>query len=152
MEAYLSDLDYWTWWVFALVLFVLELAAPGILFLWMAIAAVITGIVAWAFPDLGWEISFVVFALLSIVSVVVGRKVWRPSRVITEDPKLNLRADQYIGKIFSLETAIVNGRGRVHVGDSSWLANGPDLPSGTKVQVIAAEGSILQVEAVEKTA
>jgi membrane protein implicated in regulation of membrane protease activity len=149
MEAFLEGLDFWAWWILAVLLFVLELAAPGIVFLWMALAAALTGVVAWILPDLGWQLAFVIFALLSVVSVVIGRKVWRPSNVETEDPTLNKRADQYIGKTFTLDTALENGRGRLHVGDGSWMAKGPDLPAGAKVRVIAVNGSILEVEAAE---
>lgn len=149
MEAFLDGLDFWSWWILALLLFVLELAAPGIVFLWMALAAAVTGVIAWALPELGWQLTFVTFALLSVVSVVVGRKVWRPGKVETEDPTLNRRADQYIGKTFTLDTALENGRGRLHVGDSSWLAKGTDLPAGAKVRVIAVDGSVLEVEPAE---
>ncbi len=149
MEAVLEGLNCWAWWILAVLLFVLELAAPGIVFLWMALAAALTGVVAWILPDLGWQLAFVIFALLSVVSVVIGRKVWRPSNVETEDPTLNKRADQYIGKTFTLDTALENGRGRLHVGDGSWMAKGPDLPAGAKVRVTAVDGSILEVEAAE---
>ena len=149
MEAFFEGLDFWSWWILALLLFVLELAAPGIVFLWMALAAAVTGIIVWVAPDLSWQMAFVIFALLSVVSVIIGRKVWRPSKVETEDPTLNKRADQYIGKTFTLDTALENGRGRLHVGDSSWLARGPDLPAGTKVRVTAVDGSVLEVEAAE---
>lgn len=149
MEAFLDGLDFWAWWILALLLFVLELAAPGIVFLWMALAAAVTGFVAWTMPDLGWQVTFVVFAALSVVSVIVGRKVWRPSKVETEDPTLNKRADQYLGKTYALETAIENGRGRIHVGDGSWLARGPDLPAGAKVRVTAVDGAVLEVEAAD---
>ena len=149
MEAFLEGLDFWAWWILAVLLFVLELAAPGIVFLWMALAAALTGVIAWIVPDLGWQLAFVIFALLSVVSVVIGRKVWRPGDVETEDPTLNKRADQYIGKTFTLDTALENGRGRLHVGDGSWMAKGRDLPAGAKVRVTAVDGSILEVEAAE---
>jgi membrane protein implicated in regulation of membrane protease activity len=45
-----------------------------------------------------------------------------------------------------VEQAIQNGRGKVRVGDTQWLAEGPDLPAGTRVKVTAAKGSLLVVE------
>ncbi len=149
MEAFLEGLDFWSWWILALLLFVLELAAPGFFFLWIALAAAVTGVIAWIVPDLGWQMAFIVFAVLSVVSVIVGRKVWRPSALETEDPTLNKRAEQYVGKTFTLDTALENGRGRLNVGDSSWLAKGPDLPAGSKVRVTAVDGSVLEVEAAD---
>lgn len=146
MEAFLSTLDHWSWWILALALFVIELAMPGVIFLWLALAASATGLAVWIIPDIGWQLSFVIFAVLSVIAIVIGRKVWRPGHTPSEDPTLNRRAEQYIGQTFALETDLKNGRGRIHVGDSSWLASGPDLPSGSKVKVTAVNGSVLQVE------
>ncbi|MDG2242310.1 MAG: NfeD family protein [Rhodospirillaceae bacterium] len=146
MEGFLVNFDHWNWWILALLMFVIELIMPGVIFLWLAISATLTGALVWIMPELGWPVSFVIFAVLSVISIVVGRKVWRPGHVESEDPTLNLRAEQYVGQVFTLDTAIENGRGRLNVGDSSWLASGPDLPAGTKVKVSGADGSILQVE------
>jgi membrane protein implicated in regulation of membrane protease activity len=45
-----------------------------------------------------------------------------------------------------VEDAIQNGRGKVRVGDTVWLAEGPDAPSGASVRVIAAKATVLVVE------
>ncbi|MGB1875993.1 MAG: NfeD family protein [Rhodospirillaceae bacterium] len=146
MEEFLVSVDHWSWWTLALLMFVIELAMPGVIFLWLAIAATLTGALVWIMPDLGWQVSFVIFAVLSVISIVVGRKVWRPGHVESEDPTLNRRAEQYVGQTFTLDTALENGRGRLNVGDSSWLVSGPDLPAGAKVKVIGVDGSVLEVE------
>jgi len=149
MEGFLANLDHWNWWILALLLFVVELAMPGVIFLWLAIAAALTGFLVLIIPTVGWEVSFIVFAVLSVISIYIGRKVWTPGNTPSEDPTLNKRADQYIGRTFTLDTAMENGRGRLHVGDSSWLAEGPDLPAGAHVKVIAVKGSVLKVEHVQ---
>jgi inner membrane protein len=50
--------------------------------------------------------------------------------------------------MFTLEGAIVDGRGRLKVDDTVWLVSGPDLPAGTHVRVIGAESTVLQIEPV----
>jgi membrane protein implicated in regulation of membrane protease activity len=65
----------------------------------------------------------------------------------SDQPNLNRRAEQYIGRRFVLETAIVNGQGKARVGDSLWLAEGPDLPAGSPVEVVGVDGSTLKVKA-----
>ena len=45
-----------------------------------------------------------------------------------------------------LDSPIVDGRGRVKIGDAFWTAHGPDLPAGTRVRVLAADGGALRVE------
>ena len=58
---------------------------------------------------------------------------------------LNRRAEQFIGRRYVLDTAIVNGQGKARVGDSHWLVAGPDLPVGETVEVVAVEGTTLKV-------
>ena len=42
--------------------------------------------------------------------------------------------------------AIHGGEGKVKVGDSMWLATGPDAPVGARVTITGAEGARLRVE------
>jgi membrane protein implicated in regulation of membrane protease activity len=47
--------------------------------------------------------------------------------------------------MFTLEEPIVNGRGKIHVDDSTWRVEGEDCPKGARVRVTDAEGVILKV-------
>jgi membrane protein implicated in regulation of membrane protease activity len=145
--AFFETLNHWHWWIAALGFLVLELLMPGVFFLWVGVAAAITGLVALIAPDLGWQTDFVVFAALSLVSAVLGRRFWKPSQTATDDPTLNQRGAQYIGQVFVLETALENGHGRVKIGDGSWLVEGADLPAGARVKVTGVNGARLKVEA-----
>jgi NfeD-like C-terminal, partner-binding len=40
---------------------------------------------------------------------------------------------------------IVNGRGRIRLGDASWTVTGPDLSAGATVEITGADGVVLQV-------
>ena len=44
-----------------------------------------------------------------------------------------------------LPDPIVNGRGSVKIGDSIWRVEGPELPKGTRVRVLGADGTLLKV-------
>ena len=46
-----------------------------------------------------------------------------------------------------LEQAIVAGRGRVQIADAFWTVEGPALPVGTPVRVVAVDGMLLKVQA-----
>ena len=52
------------------------------------------------------------------------------------------------GPLFVVHQAIVDGRGKVKVGDGVWMVTGPDSPVGTQVRVVGQEGVILKVETV----
>lgn len=146
MTALLENLVFWHWWVLGLALLVLEIMMPGTFFLWLAVAAGITGLVMLVFPGMGWELELVVFAVLAVASVLIGRAIVKRHPIESEDATLNRRAEQYIGRFYVLVEPIRNGRGSLQVGDSVWRAAGPDLPAGTAVKVIAVEGAVLKVE------
>ncbi len=139
------SLGEWNWLILAAVLFVLELLAPGVFLIWFGVAAAIVGIIAFA-TDLAWQGQVLLFVLLALVLVVLARTYLRERGLATENPLLNKRAQQLVGRTFELAVPIVNGRGKVRVGDSLWKVEGPDLPQGEKVKVVAAKGTRLVVE------
>ncbi len=146
VTALFVPFTHWSWWIAALALFLVELLLPGVFFLWLGLAAMVTGFVALLAPAVGWEAEVVVFAVLSVIAAVVGRRFWKPANVESADPTLNRRGAQYVGQIYVLETALQNGHGRLTVGDGTWLVTGPDLPGGASVRVVGVEGARLRVE------
>ena len=148
--AWLSEINFWHWWILAAVLGVLEMLAPGVLFLWLAIAAGVVGALLLAVPGLGWEVQVLIFAVLGVVSAVVGRIYFKHDEKPTDHPTLNQRAQQYIGEVFILETPMRDGRAKVRVGDGLWSVKGvQDMPKGARVRVVGVSATILVVEPVE---
>lgn len=146
MIAWLGSIVFWHWWILAGLLLILELTAPAFFFLWLGIAAASVGLILLVFPTLGIETQLVLFAIASIVSVIAWRK-YRESRPLTTDqPNLNRRGHQYIGRVFSLTHPIDNGVGKVTVDDSTWKIKGPDLPAGTHIKITGVEGVVFTVE------
>ena len=84
----------------------------------------VTGLVTMIAPSLPWQAQFVLFGVLAIASVVGARYYFKRNPIETTNSTLNKRGAQYIGRTFSLEEAIVNGFGKVRVGDSVWRAEG----------------------------
>jgi len=151
MAALLGQLAFWHWLIFGLVLAFIEVLAPGTFFLWLGIAAGVTGLVLLVAPDLPWQFQLVIFAVLSVATVAGWRLYQRRHPPVTEDATLNRRGEQLVGRVFALEQAVVNGRGTLRVGDSVWRAEGPDLPAGARVRVVGVSGVILKVEKAEGT-
>ena len=120
--------------------------------LWSGVAAVITGLVVWLVP-LGWEWQGVMFAVLTLLAAWLWSR-WLRNRVKRQKPadaQLNQRGQQLLGRRFTLETALVNGRGHVRVGDSSWpVIADDDLAAGSKVEVVAIEGITLHIRVVSQ--
>ena len=150
MANYFSTLQFWHWWVLGLALVIVEMIAPGFFLLWIGLAAGVTGLimllmstVSW---DVGWQVQFLIFGVLAVGSVVAAKYYIRSNPIETTDATLNRRGEQYIGRVFNLDEAIINGIGKVRVGDGVWRAQGPDLPAGERVKVVGVDGTMLKVE------
>jgi inner membrane protein len=137
---------HWAWLALGLVLAIGEMVIPGVFLIWLAGAALITGLVAWALPMVGVPLQIVLFAVLAIVSVFAGRNWLRANPIISADPKLNDRGGQLVGETVTVTTAIDGGTGRVRVGDTEWGVRGPDAEAGTRMRVSGHDGAVLLVE------
>lgn len=146
MDDLWSTLDYWHWWAFGLALVIVEMIAPGVFFLWLGIAAGIVGFLVLAMPDLSWQLQLFSFAVLSLASVAIGRWLIKRYPIRTDEPRLNRRGEQYIGRVFTLEEPIVNRHGKIRVDDSTWKIEGDDCRPGTNVRVVGVDGVVLKVE------
>lgn len=147
---WLSGLGAWNWIILGAVLLAVEILTPGVYILWLGIAAIATGLLSFLLEGAGlwnWQVQVLVFLALSIVCVLIGRHVFPPTGTSdTDQPLLNQRERQLIGRTATLEDPIREGHGRIRLGDTLWRVSGPDLPAGTRVRVIAAEGGEITVE------
>lgn len=136
---------YWLWLALGLLLAAAEMLAPGFFLIWLAGAALITGVVAWALP-LGVGLQVLLFAVLSIATVYMGKRFLRGHPITEADPAMNQRGLRMAGQVATVTEAIANGQGRVHVGDSEWIARGVDAAVGAKVRITGTDGAELLVE------
>ena len=142
----LDSITFWHWFILGGVLMVLEMVVPAFVFLFIGVAAVVTGLMVFFFPGIGWEQQILVFAVLAVAAAVAGRMWVRSRPAATDQPALNRRGRQYVGRVFTLEEPIVNGVGKLSVDDTVWKVAGEDLATGIRVKVTGVDGVILLVE------
>ncbi|CAA7624550.1 NfeD family protein [Magnetospirillum sp. UT-4] len=143
-------LVFWHWLTLGVVLVAVETVMPGAYLLFPGIAALAVGIVAYAAPDIGWEIQALAFAALSLAAAILGRRLYGRLRApAADEPHLNRRGEALVGGIHTLDMPIKDGRGRLRVADGTWPVTGPDLPAGARVKVVGVDGITLRVEAKE---
>lgn len=141
--------DVTAWAVIALVLFGLEVMAPGAFMLWLAFAASAVTLVVWLVPGLSFLLQAVLFVVLGLISIQIYRTWFRGREPDSDQPALNRRTDQLIGRVVVLVSPIERGTGRVQIADAYWTVSGADLPAGSSVRIVGAEGMTLKVEAVD---
>lgn len=146
---WMTENAHWLWLSVGVVLLAGEMVLPGVYLLWLGLAAAVTGIYAWMAPGLGFEGHGLIFAVLAIISIYIGNRFFYQRSAEIDDAQVNVRTKKLVGQKFMVVEPIKNGRGHVRVGDSRWLAEGPDMPKGAMAHVTAVEGTVLMVEAVE---
>ena len=134
------------WLATALVLLMAEMVVPGFFLIFLGVGAAATGLITLLLPGLPILLQAVIFAILTGGAVALGWHWYRGSKHASADPLLNDRAARLIGKRVEVCDAIIDGEGRVTVGDGAWSATGPDAGVGTIVRIIGANGSVLRVE------
>lgn len=137
---------FWYWWALAAVLLVFEMMLPGVVFLFLAVGAAVCGLILLIAPGTGLELQLFAFAIVAVASAVLLRGPLRRLQGRSGEATLNERGQSMVGRTFVLDQPILNGRGRVTLGDGSWIVTGPDMAAGAKVRVAAVTGTELRVE------
>ncbi len=140
------DFVFWYWWVIALFLLVLEILTPGYFFMWMAVSGFLTGVIVWLIPATSMNLQILIFSLLSVVAIIVWKFYGKRHPTESDQPLLNKRGVQYIGRVFNLFEPIKNGQGKIKVDDSIWKVHGEDCDINSRVKVVAIRGTVFEVE------
>ncbi|WEK45780.1 MAG: NfeD family protein [Candidatus Andeanibacterium colombiense] len=148
MTGWLNDVEpHWAWLAIGLFLAAAEMAIPGVFLIWLAGAAIVTGLTAMILP-IGLPVQIVLFAALAVVAVFLGRRYLQANPIEEADPNMNHRTARLVGEVAVVTQAIGNGSGRVKYGDSEWLAKGADAARGAHVRITGSDGAVLLVEPV----
>ena len=147
-DMIIYQLGPWSWWVLGLALLAAELLVPGVFLVWIGIAAILTGTLSLLFWESAWwtwQPQLLVFAIFAVIAILIGRRYFAQSTESAE-PLLNQRGESLVGRTAVLKDGISEGRGRVKLDDTTWSVQGPDLPAGTRVKIVACHGRDLMVE------
>ena len=136
---------HWVWLTLGLVLAGLEMLLPGVYLIWLAVAAIITGVLTLAF-DLSLPFQVVDFVFLSLIIAFSAKRFLRDKPIESADPLMNRRGARLVGETALVVQAIEHGSGRVKLGDSEWIARGPSVAAGERVRISGSEGAVLLVE------
>ncbi|TWB60885.1 hypothetical protein FBZ98_101216 [Rhizobium sp. ERR 922] len=145
------ELGPWSWWLAGLALLAAELVLPGFFLVWIGLAAIIVGALSllfWEGSFWVWQVQGLVFAAMAVIVTLLGRRYLYNNNQVTDEPFLNQRGASLVGRTATLDQPIAEGRGRIRLNDTYWTVNGPDLPVGTRVKVVASNGRELTVEPV----
>jgi hypothetical protein len=142
-------MPWWGWMGVGMLLLAAELffIEADFFLVFLGVAAVLTGILGWAVPELPVWVQIVAFAVLALVSMVLFRKrVYRMLRREVAD----LPNDMLREKLELPAGLPVDGSCRVELRGSTWTArNVGSVPiaAGGTARVVGVDGITLNVEA-----
>lgn len=135
----------WLWAIGGLILLIAEVIAPGFFLLFIGGAAVLTGLATLGL-GLGLAGQVILFAILAVLAVSLGRRVYTLPGTPDVDPLLNDRAQRLVGRTVKVVVPVDLNGGRVKVGDGEWSARGGPAAAGEMVIITGVEGNCLKVE------
>lgn len=145
-----NNIEFWQWLIIGVVFLVLEVFAPGAIFMWFGFSGLLTGLITWLIPEMSIGSQILLFSVSTVISIFAWRLFHKKNpEPESPDPDLNNRLHTYIGQVHSLTHPIVDGKGRLHLGDGTWTVQGPDLPAGRKVKIVGVKGIQFVVEPVD---
>jgi membrane protein implicated in regulation of membrane protease activity len=138
---------HWVWLTIGVLLAGLEMLVPGVYLVWLGIAAIVTGVLT-GLLHLSLPVQVIDFVFLSLIIAFSARRFLSESPIRSADPLMNRRGARMVGQSAVVVQAIEHGSGRVHIGDSEWIARGPDVAVGERVRITGSDGATLLVEPV----
>lgn len=147
---FFSELNAWHWLILGVILLAFEVLGSAGFLLGLALAALLQALLLVIVPEMNWKIQLLVYAFTAVLLSVLYWKVFRPFNTRSDEPLLNDRAGQLVGRQLVLNESIVNGLGRIQIGDTLWKVNAEgDIAAGTKVTVVSNQGMTLFVQPVD---
>lgn len=145
MESPLSQLLWWHWLAFGLLLSVAELAVPSLILIWFGAGALLVGLVLGFFPGMSLAGQLAIWLSTSLAFVALWFRFFRPTDAQAASAEM-------MGEVGMITHAIDSfGRGRIRLqrpygGREEWPADAEQpIREGERARVISFEGERLTV-------
>lgn len=138
----------WWWVAFGLALMALEMATFSYFLIWPGLAALVMGAVLWIAPGMGGEAQLAIWAVLAVGFTAIGRAVVANRKPEPSDqPDLNKRSDQLLGRRGVALDDFAGGEGVVEIDGVRWSARtaAGAIAKGAPVRVTEADDLTLTV-------
>ena len=149
MMDLLASLTPWHWLILGVALLAFELVSGSTYILWPAVSALAVGLLLFVAP-MGWELQMMLFFLLSVATLVLGRTHFQRFVKGGESSDLNDMTVTLVGRQVRAVADFDGTEGRVQLNDTQWSARldeGQDVPvrNDDLLHVRAVRGATLIV-------
>jgi membrane protein implicated in regulation of membrane protease activity len=137
----------WFWVGLAAFLMLLELVTGSGFLLCLALSSGLMAATALLQVDMSTGLQILFFCFYALLSVVYWCYTLKKRSSEKNHNLLNKRAEQYIGQVHTLHENLVNGVGKLTIGDSVWLVRAEEsLAAETEVVIIGVDGTVLLIK------
>ena len=139
------------WFVLGAVFFLLELAIPGVVFVFFGIAAWLTGGLTYLF-GISLEAQLIVFVMGAVLGILTLRRLLKERFLNEPQATEEDLAKEFEGEKVVAETDFdSSGEGKVAYRGSTWKATASHpVKKGDPLRVVAKRNIKLEVEPLEK--
>ena len=146
MFDFVLSMDYYHWFIFGLLFFIIEILSFTTFFLFLGISSILVGIINWGFGTSG-EFDLIMFSVLSIISLVMAYVYLQKKGEHGTNMMLNDRSQAYVGRKITLSHDIPSGESRISIDDSLWKVRADrSYKRGDIIEVKSISGSVFIVE------
>jgi membrane protein implicated in regulation of membrane protease activity len=149
MQTLFNTWGVWSWMSLGVILMILELLVPGTFLIWFGLGCLLTGLTVLIFSELTLSIQLLIFVIMSLICVTFGIFIYAKIFGKNKDNEHHKKtgAHRYIGNRFIVVEPIKNGRGKITIGDSVWIAlSDNNFKKGDEVTVVDVKGTQLIVK------
>jgi len=145
---WLVTLEFWHWWVLALVLIIFEVMGAAGFLLGAAAAAFITGVFAATVGSV-WEIQLTIFGVLALLLTWVYFKRFRKFNQETDNEQLNTVEHRLLGRYANVLKVLSSHEVKIQLGDTLWTAttDGEEFSEGDQVEIVAVNDNVPHIKA-----
>lgn len=139
-------LESWHWLILLFVLLGAEALGAGGFLLGSAAAAAVVALWLWLVPNTIWPVQLMIFGIGSLLLSLAYWKIFRKLNNKSDNPELNNRALQLVGRSIVLEHDLPVGQSKLQFGDTLWkVESNRCIPRGRTVSVTGHQGMVLLV-------
>jgi membrane protein implicated in regulation of membrane protease activity len=140
------------WFIIGLVLLLLELVMPGFVIFFFGVGAWITALLC-LFTDPGINVQVIVFAVTSVIALLVFRKMIQNKFIYSKNDKSDAVEDEFTGKeaVATCDFG-TEKKGKVEFKGTQWNAESDsDIKTGQTVKIIKKDSFKLIVEPINNS-
>jgi membrane protein implicated in regulation of membrane protease activity len=142
-------MEWWQWAVAGIVLVLAELAVPAFVLIWFGLGALVVALIVAILPESGITLQLSLWLVVSVSLVGLWFRIFKPN---IHKTRVGMSDYNLIGEVGVLTHEVApfqNGEVRFQkpmLGSDVWPCMADEtIPAGTRVKVLAVEGSFLKV-------